>query len=120
MYIFVALCVGFKYKKDSVMEVREAGYKNCNSTRPKYFSNNGDTVINLDHSGFYYFISGSDGHCEKGQKLIVRVMAEDHEHDHASDDSASSSSAPAVISPVEVSKFAAVQSILLFVASSLV
>lgn len=68
---------GFKYKKDSVMEVGEEGYKDCNATQPTFFSNSGDTVFRLEHSGTFYFISGASGHCEKGQKMIVRVMVQD-------------------------------------------
>lgn len=74
-YIFV--CADFKYKKDSVMEVGEADYKDCNATHPTFFSNNGNTGFRLDHSGTFYFISGASGHCEKGQKMIVRVMVPD-------------------------------------------
>ncbi|CAN1321890.1 Early nodulin-like protein 1 [Linum perenne] len=66
--------VRFRYKKDSVMEVSEEGYKSCNSSHPKYFSNSGNTVYELDHSGPYYFISGTARHCDKGQKMIIKVM----------------------------------------------
>ncbi|XP_044503628.1 early nodulin-like protein 1 [Mangifera indica] len=65
----------FKYKKDSVMEVTEKEYNKCNSTRPKFFSNTGDSAFRLDHSGSFYFISGVSGHCEKGQKMIVKVIS---------------------------------------------
>lgn len=78
-YFFLLLsvfpCVVFKYKKDSVMEVTEKEYNNCNSTRPKFFSNTGDSAFRLDHSGSFYFISGVSGHCEKGQKMIVKVIS---------------------------------------------
>ncbi|XP_047312860.1 mavicyanin-like [Impatiens glandulifera] len=66
----------FRYKKDSVMDVTEKEYKNCNSTRPISFSNTGNTVIELGHSGLFYFISGASGHCQRGQKMIVKVMSE--------------------------------------------
>ncbi|CAK9161739.1 unnamed protein product [Ilex paraguariensis] len=65
----------FKYRKDSVMQVNVEGYKNCNSTRPNFFSNTGNTIFNLDHAGLFYFISGAAGHCERGQRMIVRVLA---------------------------------------------
>ncbi|EOY02622.1 Early nodulin-like protein 21, partial [Theobroma cacao] len=65
----------FKFRKDSVMEVVEKDYKNCNSTQPKFFSNNGNSVFTLDHAGTFYFISGASGHCERGQRMIVRVMS---------------------------------------------
>ncbi|XP_058751322.1 early nodulin-like protein 21 [Vicia villosa] len=67
----------FKYKKDSVMEVGKENYNDCNATQPTFFSNNGDTEFKFGHSGTFYFISGASGHCEKGQKMIVRVMIQD-------------------------------------------
>ncbi|CAI0457179.1 unnamed protein product [Linum tenue] len=66
-------------KKDSVMEVSMEDYKNCNSSHPSYFSNTGDTVYELDHSGPYYFISGVSGHCGKGQRMIIKVLTTDQD-----------------------------------------
>ncbi|CAI0456677.1 unnamed protein product [Linum tenue] len=71
--------VRFRYKKDSVMEVSMEDYKNCNSSHPSYFSNTGDTVYELDHSGPYYFISGVSGHCGKGQRMIIKVLTTDQD-----------------------------------------
>ncbi|XP_010249435.2 PREDICTED: early nodulin-like protein 1 [Nelumbo nucifera] len=67
--------IRFKYKKDSVMAVSDSDYKRCNSTYPIFFSNNGNTLYRLDHSGLFYFISGASGHCERGQKMIIKVMS---------------------------------------------
>lgn len=67
-------CAGFKYKKDSVMEVDEEGYKNCNASYPNMFSNSGNTVFKFPHAGSFYFISGTSGHCLRGQKMIIRVL----------------------------------------------
>ncbi|XP_059294256.1 early nodulin-like protein 21 [Lycium ferocissimum] len=69
--------IRFKYKKDSVMEVSEKEYKKCNSTRPHFFSNTGNTMFTLEHSGYFYFVSGAAGHCERGQRMIVRVLVQD-------------------------------------------
>ncbi|XP_057791768.1 early nodulin-like protein 21 [Salvia miltiorrhiza] len=69
--------IRFKYKKDSVMEVKKGDYKECNSSRPNFFSNTGNTIYTLNRSGFFYFISGSTGHCEMGQRMIVWVVAQD-------------------------------------------
>ncbi|KAK6913036.1 Phytocyanin domain, partial [Dillenia turbinata] len=66
--------IRFRYRKDSVMEVSESEYKKCNSTQPLFFSNTGNTVFQLDHSGPFYFISGVSGHCERGQKMIIKVL----------------------------------------------
>ncbi|GAA0173660.1 hypothetical protein LIER_27230 [Lithospermum erythrorhizon] len=64
--------------KDSVVQVNKKDYVNCNVTSPIAVHNDGNTVVELDHSGPYYFISGAQGHCEKGQKIIVVVLSEKH------------------------------------------
>ena len=79
---------GFKYKKDSVMEVTEEDYKKCNSTHPTFFSNTGNTVFRFDHSDLFYFISGVSGHCDKGQRMIVKVMSPDESSSHGGKSSA--------------------------------
>ncbi|XP_042499951.1 mavicyanin-like [Macadamia integrifolia] len=66
--------VHFKYKEDSVLVVSDEEYKTCHSSHPIFFSNNGDTIFMLDHPGLFYFISGVSGHCEKGQKMIIKVL----------------------------------------------
>ncbi|ESQ30613.1 hypothetical protein EUTSA_v10012202mg, partial [Eutrema salsugineum] len=67
----------FKYKKDSVLVVLEEEYKKCQTTKPEFYSNHYDTVFKLDRPGLFYFISGVEGHCEKGQKMIIKVMKVD-------------------------------------------
>ncbi|XP_072965232.1 early nodulin-like protein 21 [Typha angustifolia] len=67
--------IHFKYKKDSVMEVNEEDYDKCRSSHPTFFSNSGETEVKLDRSGLYYFISGVAGHCERGQKMIIKVIS---------------------------------------------
>ncbi|KAM0838144.1 hypothetical protein ACQ4PT_061173 [Festuca glaucescens] len=69
--------VHFKYKKDSVMVVTEEEYDKCASTHPIFFSNNGDTEVRLDHPGLFYFISGVTGHCQRGQKMAIKVIGPD-------------------------------------------
>lgn len=49
-------------------------YQNCTTLNPISKYNDGKTVFKFNRSGFFYFISGEPGHCEAGQKLIVRVM----------------------------------------------
>ncbi|XP_016449825.1 early nodulin-like protein 21 [Nicotiana tabacum] len=83
--------IRFKYKKDSVMEVTENEYKKCNSTRPHFFSNNGNTMFTLDRSGYFYFVSGAAGHCERGERMIVRVLVQDVINDYSA-----AASAPAL------------------------
>ncbi|CAL1354658.1 unnamed protein product [Linum trigynum] len=65
----------FKYKKDSVMVVKEEEeYNKCRSSHPLFFSNNGDTSFRLDRPGLFYFISGVTGHCHHGLKMIIKVL----------------------------------------------
>ncbi|XP_047326232.1 early nodulin-like protein 1 [Impatiens glandulifera] len=78
---------GFRYKKDSVMEVTEKEFNNCNSTRPISFSNNGHTKIEFERSGLFYFISGASGHCQLGQKMVVKVMSPDEDGNNRSSSS---------------------------------
>lgn len=100
-------CAVFKYKKDSVMVVSEDGYKKCNATHPLFFSNTGKSKVVLDHPGLYYFISGATGHCEKGQKMIIKVMGLEPDSSPAN----STDSGGAAVAPGTSSSF-----ILLFVA----
>ncbi|KAK8913586.1 Early nodulin-like protein 1 [Platanthera zijinensis] len=67
--------IHFKYKKDSVMVVSEKDYNKCSSIHPIFFSNTGKTEFALEKPGLFYFISGVDGHCERGEKMIIKVMA---------------------------------------------
>lgn len=76
MFCF-ALCswyLDFSYKDDAVMLVREDEYDKCHSAHPLSYSNNGNTDIKLDRPGLFYFMSGVQGHCERGQKMIIKVL----------------------------------------------
>lgn len=64
--------------KDSVLKVRKEAYISCNTSEAMEEYTDGNTKVTLDKSGPHYFISGAEGHCEKGQKLIVVVMAQRH------------------------------------------
>lgn len=113
MNLFFGFCVincgvDFKYEKDSVLLVSESEYKQCNSTHPTFFSNNGSTEFKFDRSGLFYFVSGVSGHCERGQKMIIKVMADD------SPDSDSSAASTAVVAASSVITVAVVQFALSF------
>lgn len=109
---------GFKYSKDSVMEVTEEDYKKCNSSRPNFFSNTGNTVFKLDHYRPFYFISGVSGHCERGQHLIIKVKTP---ADHSPSHGAKSSASPLVVSSFGASKLVVVSLLVFsFVASVVV
>ncbi|XP_062169544.1 early nodulin-like protein 4 [Alnus glutinosa] len=70
----------FKYKKgsDSVLVVNQDDYNSCNKKNPIKKLEDGDSEFSFDKSGPFYFISGKDQNCEKGQKLIVVVLAVRH------------------------------------------
>jgi hypothetical protein len=67
----------FKYKKgsDSVLEVKKEDYEKCNKTNPIKKFEDGETEFTLDRAGPFYFISGKDENCEKGQKLTLVVIS---------------------------------------------
>ncbi|XVE53643.1 hypothetical protein DITRI_Ditri03aG0019500 [Diplodiscus trichospermus] len=71
-------------KVDSVLQVTKENYESCNTSKPiKEYKDGNNTKVELDKSGPFYFISGADGHCPKGQKLQVVVMSEKHwDHDN--------------------------------------
>lgn len=68
------IVIVFKYERDSVMVVTEEEYEKCKASRPLFFSNNGDTVFKFDRPGLFYFISGVSGHCDRGQRMIIKVL----------------------------------------------
>ncbi|XVE66181.1 hypothetical protein DITRI_Ditri08aG0059900 [Diplodiscus trichospermus] len=70
----------FKYKKgsDSVLLVTREDYDRCNTKNPIQSLTEGDSIFKFDHSGPFFFISGNADNCNKGQKLIVVVMAVRH------------------------------------------
>ena len=65
-------------QKDSVLQVTKEAYAACNTTNPIEEYKDGNTKVKLDKSGPFYFISGAEGHCEKGQKIVVVVMSQKH------------------------------------------
>ncbi|KFK29784.1 hypothetical protein AALP_AA7G178800 [Arabis alpina] len=67
----------FRYEagKDSVLQVTREAYEKCNTTSPKATYTDGYTKVKLDQAGPVYFISGTEGHCQKGQKLRVVVIS---------------------------------------------
>lgn len=101
------------------MEVREADYKKCNATHPTFFSNTGNTVFRLNHSGLFFFISGVSGHCGMGQRMIIKVMAADESSSSSSPGGESSRSPAAAVLSLGVSKLVFVQFVLCYAASLL-
>ncbi|KAI4316407.1 hypothetical protein L6164_024389 [Bauhinia variegata] len=66
--------------KDSVLQVSKDDYANCNISNPIKKYDDGNTKVELDRPGAFYFISGANGHCEKGQKFVVVVMTPRNRH----------------------------------------
>ncbi|KAJ9568341.1 hypothetical protein OSB04_004307 [Centaurea solstitialis] len=64
----------FHYKDDSVVMVEKWGFYHCDASNSTSFSDDGNTLINLDKAGTLYFISGNSDRCNKGQRMIVKVI----------------------------------------------
>lgn len=89
--------------------VTEEEYEKCHSVHPLFFSNNEDSAFKLDRPGLFYFISGIAGHCERGQKMIIKVLEPANPPQSANDNSTTTTAssnkimAPGISSPVFVS-----------------
>ncbi|PUZ54419.1 hypothetical protein GQ55_5G130500 [Panicum hallii var. hallii] len=70
--------IAFTYTagNDSVLLVDKRSYDACDTAAPIDTFSDGSTVFTFTRSGPYYFISGSKDNCNRGEKLIVVVMAE--------------------------------------------
>ncbi|GMN57019.1 hypothetical protein TIFTF001_026129 [Ficus carica] len=51
-------------------------FNSCNTSKPIERYRNKKTLIQLDWCEPFYFISGTKGHCEKGQKLLANVACD--------------------------------------------
>ncbi|KAK9085322.1 hypothetical protein Sjap_025733 [Stephania japonica] len=67
-----------KGSNDSVLVVTKEGYNKCDTSSPLERIDGGDLKFKFDRSGPFFFISGDQCSCEKGQKLIVVVLALRH------------------------------------------
>ncbi|KAL0354228.1 UNVERIFIED_CONTAM: Early nodulin-like protein 2 [Sesamum angustifolium] len=70
----------FRYKKgqDSVLVVSKDDYSKCNKDNPIKNLKDGDSKFKFEKSGPFFFISGHDQNCEKGEKFIVVVLSHHH------------------------------------------
>lgn len=68
----------YNAENDSVLQVREKDYERCDRSEPIRGYKDGHTKIELKRSGPFYFISGEEGHCQRGQKLRVVVLSPNH------------------------------------------
>ena len=74
----------FDAAADSVLEVSQDDYNRSSTANPVATYKASDATVPLPRSGPYYFISGTPGSCDKGERLVVVVMSEKHGHRHAS------------------------------------
>uniref|UniRef100_A0A803NA87 Phytocyanin domain-containing protein n=2 Tax=Chenopodium quinoa TaxID=63459 RepID=A0A803NA87_CHEQI len=67
----------FKLKNgnDSVLVVTREKYNRCNGKKPIKTLTEGKSEYIFGRSGPHYFISSSEDHCKKGQKLVIVVLA---------------------------------------------
>ncbi|CAH9076951.1 unnamed protein product [Cuscuta europaea] len=64
---------------DKVVEVKgKEEYDRCDASKAISSQSGLNASVLLDHSGPFYFISGSEENCKKGLKLTVVVLSEKH------------------------------------------
>ncbi|KAB1211922.1 Early nodulin-like protein 1 [Morella rubra] len=64
--------------KDSVLQVSKKDYESCSTSSPIAIYKDGSSKVKLDRPGPFYFVSGTEGNCEKGQKLVTVVLSKRH------------------------------------------
>ncbi|MED6154990.1 hypothetical protein PIB30_001132 [Stylosanthes scabra] len=69
----------FKYErgKDSVLIVSIEDYDSCNTAKPlhRFRGGRSGSTVQLNKPGPFYFISGNQQNCQKGQKFAVNVVS---------------------------------------------
>ncbi|XP_065862105.1 early nodulin-like protein 1 [Euphorbia lathyris] len=68
----------FKIKEgsaDSVLVVKKDDYYSCNTSNPILILQSATSVFKFDRSGPFFFITANKPNCQKGQRLIVVVLA---------------------------------------------
>ncbi|BAT98484.1 hypothetical protein VIGAN_09214300 [Vigna angularis var. angularis] len=65
----------FEYQNDSVVNVERWEYFHCDSNNPIGAFDDGNSTVILGSPGMFYFISGTEDQCQKGEKLMVEVMS---------------------------------------------
>lgn len=61
-----------------MIQVSTKDYDRCDRSEPIRGYKDGHTKIELKRSGPFYFISGEEGHCQRGEKLLVVVLSPNH------------------------------------------
>ncbi|KAJ8532595.1 hypothetical protein K7X08_012518 [Anisodus acutangulus] len=93
------LSFNYPADKDSVLLVNKEDFDNCNTASPIEKYCDGHSVVKLNHSGTFYFISGAHDNCTKNQKLHVVVMADRSNKTAASPPSPSADDVPPSLAP---------------------
>lgn len=62
-------------------------YDSCSTSNPIKQFNDGKTKIQIDDSGPHFFISGADGNCAKGEKMVIVVLHESRQQPGGGSDS---------------------------------
>ncbi|XP_015689163.2 cucumber peeling cupredoxin-like [Oryza brachyantha] len=80
--VYVDDSIEFVYRNDSAIKVTKAGYYHCNETAGIDSGDvpapaDGVRVFHLYAPGLAYFASADLDHCNKGQRLMVNVLAAD-------------------------------------------
>ncbi|XP_022899301.1 early nodulin-like protein 1 [Olea europaea var. sylvestris] len=79
-----SLVLKYNSKTYSVLEVNEEDYKICNNANPIKSHNDRETTFSVEKSCPFFFISGAEEHCQKGQRLEVMVLSEKNGSSHQS------------------------------------
>lgn len=80
-----------------MLVVTKEEHEKCISSHPVFFSNDGDTSFLLDRSGYFYFISGVSGHCERGLKMIIKVLECEKVVDQTANETSTESEAMSIL-----------------------
>ena len=80
MYVMYAV---FNYLPEfhSVVEVRKEDYERCKADDAIAEHKDGNTSIELQRVGSYYYICGTNKHCPLGQKLKIKVLIPPQDED---------------------------------------
>ncbi|XP_074265019.1 early nodulin-like protein 8 [Silene latifolia] len=62
--------------QDSMIQVRPEAFKSCSLKDPILRMKDGNSVFNITQPGEFYFMSGEEGHCQKGQKLHMSLAGD--------------------------------------------
>ncbi|KAJ7546295.1 hypothetical protein O6H91_08G034000 [Diphasiastrum complanatum] len=77
-YVGDSLEFNYQAEANSVVQVNREHFDACNATDYIASYGNGKTVVELNRTGPYWFISGVNNNCNQGQKFGIMVFAKTH------------------------------------------